>query len=1080
MKKSLFMDGNWFTHFYLKKLLLKMKLTIALIIFVGMMGVQASAFSQSAKLDLNLKNTSVREILKKIEDQTKFSFMFDNSKIDVDYKQSLSLKDCTVNEILDQVFEGRNINYQIIDKHIILMRSKIINQNGTVKITGQVMDEDGVTLPGVSVMIKGTTIGITTDVEGKFTLNIPQDAKTLVFSFVGMKSKEVAIEGQTSFNITLETESIGLEEVVAVGYGTMEKRVLTSSITSIKDKDLIQGVSSSPLAAIQGKVTGLSVISTNGTDPNSPISVQLRGVNSIHASQGPLIVIDGVPGGDINTIAREDIQSIDVLKDASAGAIYGTRASGGVILVTTKKAKAGPARISYTGEFSTETIRKKAEVLSPEEFVANKRGTDFGHKTNWFNEVTRDLPLTQRHVVTVSGGSKAVKVYASAYHKDAKGIAIGSSRKETGGRINFDFRALDDKLNIIGHANYTNIDADVTSNGIFNMALKLNPTQTPYDKNHVTGLNIWKGGYEYYNPVADIRLREDKKKYERLLADITFKYQLTNDLSVSMMAATNQNSSNPTYWRSRYHKSSQDDGVRGHAKHSYSRNTSSTLDWLINYNKEFGEHRIKAVAGHSYQVFDGQGFHASNTDFPVDGIKGWDLNSGTYLSEGRAGMGSYKNPTEKLAAFFGRVNYSWQDKYLFSGSLRYEGSSKFAKGNRWGLFPAVSVGWRLSEETFMQDISFISDLKLRAGYGKTGNEGFGSGVGTRMYKSDTWWLVNGVWMKTYGLAHNPNPQLQWETKTEVNIGVDFSLFKGKLTGKIDAYRRTSDNLIYSISVSQPPAIHDKTTMNVGSLENKGIEGELTWNAVDKGDFNYSTTVKLSHNKNTLKSLWGNQTYWDRKGFPAPGSPGSAVRLSPGEQIGKFYIWKFAGFTKEGNWMLYDKDGKAFDVTKRAKTNDDKRHMGNAIPKLRMAWENSFSYKNFDMSLYFRGWFFYDVYNMTNMYYGLANVKGQNVLRDAYHKNKHIKGEKELTDYWIEKGDFLKLDAVTLGYTLPKGLLGKHIRNARFYLTAKDIFTLTGYSGLDPQININGLEPGFEELNVYPKTTSFTFGVQVQF
>jgi TonB-linked SusC/RagA family outer membrane protein len=945
-------------------------------------------------------------------------------------------------------------------------------------------------LPGVTVLIKGTSKGAATDAQGVFKLPAGSN-DVLVFSFVGYRKKEQPAGSGERLLIKLSQNLSTLNDVVVVGYGTLEKKELTSSVTSLKSKDIIPGMMSNPLMAVQGKVTGLNTVSSNGSDPNAGVSVQLRGANSVKASMGPLIVIDGVPGGDINNVAREDILSIDVLKDASAAAIYGTRASGGVILVTTKGAKAGPVALSYSGELSTETVRRRAEVLSAEEFVAAGLGEDLGHKTDWFKTITRNTPVSQRHVVNLSGGSESVKVYATLFNRKAEGIAIGASREEIGGRLNVHFKTLDDKLEIIGHSSYTNVNADETniSNiydrdanrnaGIFNMALKLNPTQTPFDANDVTGYNVWTGGYDYYNPLADIKLRSNKTQYKYMLADVTLKLNLSKDLYTSLMVATNNTSEQPIVWRSAQHKASRETGIYGYAKQEYKKLWDKTLEWLVSYNKQFGQHSIKAVGGYSFQEFNAQGFWAENQDFPIDGLQENDLGSGNFLSDGRANMGSKRDPRERLIAFFGRANYSFKDRYLLSASVRQEGSSKFAPAKRWGTFPAVSAGWRISAEPFMSSVTFVNDLKLRAGYGITGNAGFDPGIANRMYGRDTWWLVNGRWISTYGLAHNQNVNLEWEKKKEINIGLDFSLFDNRLSGKVDVYQRTSDDMIYEISVSQPPAIHDKTTMNVGSLRNKGIEAELTWNAISNKDWSYSTTLRGSHNKNTLVTLWGSQTWWDRNAFPAPGSPGTSVRLAPGQDIGRFFLWRFAGFTDQGNWMLYDKTGKAFDVTQQSKSLDDKQYVGNAIPKLILSWDHSVSYKNFDLNVYMRGWFGYDVFNMINMYYSLPNVKEQNVLKSGFEKHKNVKGEKELSDYWLEKGDFVKIDVITLGYRFETKNL-KYIKNLRVYLTGRDLFTITGYSGLDPEVNINGLDPGFEGLNVYPKTRSFTFGVQASF
>ncbi|WP_028297239.1 TonB-dependent receptor domain-containing protein [Olivibacter sitiensis] len=327
--------------------------------------------------------------------------------------------------------------------------------------------------------------------------------------------------------------------------------------------------------------------------------------------------------------------------------------------------------------------------------------------------------------------------------------------------------------------------------------------------------------------------------------------------------------------------------------------------------------------------------------------------------------------------------------------------------------------------------------------------------------------------------HNQNQNIRWEVKKEYNLGLDFAILNNKLRGRFDYYKRKVDDLIYDISVSQPPAIHDRTTMNIGSMQNEGYEFELNYNAVNTSDWNYTTTLVASHNKSRLNSLWGSQTFSDRKWFPAPGSPGNAVRLFPGQDIGRFFIWQFAGFTDDGQWMLYDQNGDAFDVTERNKTIADKRFIGNGIPRLQLSWNHAVSYKNWDASVYMRSWLGYDVFNMINMYYSLSNVQGQNVLRTAYEEHRDIRGEKELSDYWLEKGNFLKIDVISLGYTFKKSWIGP-LQNLRLYATGRDLFVFTKYSGLDPEVNINGLEPGFEERNAYPKTRTFMVGLQANF
>ena len=953
------------------------------------------------------------------------------------------------------------------------------------EVRGTVTDaSNGEPLPGVNIIIKGTTTGTTTDMDGNYIISVEDENATLVYTFVGYESQEIALNGRNNVDVSLKPQIEEMEEVVVVGYGTMEKREVTSSITTVDDSELIPGVSGNPLVAMQDKVTGLSIQSSNGSSPNAGTSVQLRGVASVLAGQGPLIVIDGVPGASLSSVSREDIKSIDILKDASAGAIYGTRAAGGVIQITTKQAKEGELRLTYTSELTTESIRKKPEVLSAEKFLENDLGEDHGHTTDWYDEVTVDNPFRQRHHVNLSGGNETAKVYATFTASDQGGIAIGDTREEIGGRINGNFSLLDGFAEIIAHADYRKSSSTWSDNGIFNMALKLNPTLSPYSDEEAHGLNVWTGGWEYYNPVAHIELRDNTGDNYDFLGDVTLKLNLTNSLTTQAMVATRNHKYRNIYYESAQHKASLDNDRDGYGSQSYGQSNDKTFEWQLSYLNEFGDHLVDAVGGYSFQEFNGDGFNMNNSDFPVDGIRAWNMSGGTYLSDGKAYMDSWKSPQEQLIAFFTRGKYTFKDRYILTVSGRYEGSSKFYEDNQWGLFPALSAGWRLSDEPFMAGLDFLDDLKFRGGYGVTGNQNFAPGVATRMYSADTWWPINGEWLYTYGSAHNQNKNLQWEEKKELNFGLDFALFDNKLSGRFDIYDRTVDKMIYDISVSVPPAVHDKTTMNVGSLNNSGWEAELTYNALDTDSWNYSTTVRASHNKSVLETLWGSQTYWDRVYFPAPGSPGSAVRLYPGQEIGQFYVWQFAGFTEEGNWMLYDEEGNAFDVTEQTKTQEDKAFVGNAIPELRLSWDHTIGYKNWEMNVFFTSWLGHDVFNTINMYYGLPTVDEQNVLERAFDKHKDVTGEKELSDYWIEDADFLKLKVLTLRYNIPAenlGALDFIKEGSSIYFTGRNLFTLTNYSGMDPESNINGLDPGFEwHNNLYPRTRIWTLGVQLTF
>lgn len=1066
-----------------RKVLLAMKLT-AFFLFTGFSAVTAiNSHAQAGKVTLNMENASLSSVFDEIEAQTSYYLFYKKDVIDDQRTVSINVEKEELSNVLNQLLANDNVSYQVVDNSIVIvprsMKSEISQQDGT-KVTGTVTDENGTPMPGVNIMIEGTSEGTVTNANGEFSLKVPDSDASLVFTYIGFEKKVIDISGQEKINVQMAPDVSELDEIVVVGYGSLEKKKITSSVSSMDEEDLMVGLAGDALMAVQGKVPGLSIQSTNGTSPNASTSIQLRGVASVLAGQNPLIVIDGVPGGSLNSVNREDIKSIDVLKDASAGAIYGTRAAAGVILITTKNGKAGPVSVTYTGELTTETIRRKPEVLSAEEFLENDLGKDYGHKTDWYDEVTVDNPLSQRHHLSVSGGTENSKVYASVIHRDQEGIAISDTRKETGGRLNVEFDLFDDIVELAANFDYRETNSTFSHNGIFNQALKLNPTRTPYDDSKVHGLNVWTGGWENYNPVADIKLRDDGSEYKDLLGNATLRIHLHENVTTQAMVSIRENQWRSVYYRSALHKASLDDNVDGYASQDYGQNNDKTFEWQVDYENEFGNHSLDGVAGYSWQEFNGDGFNMNNSDFPVDGLNAWDMSSGTYLSEGKAWMDSWKDPRERLIAFFGRVNYDYMDKYLLTLSGRYEGSSKFYKDNRWGMFPAVSVGWRISDESFMSGLSFLNNLMVRAGYGVTGNQNFSPGAANRMYAADIWWLINGNWILTYGSAHNQNKDLHWEEKKEFNLGVDFSVFDHKLTGKFDIYDRNVDGMIYDVSVSVPPAVHDKTTKNVGSLSNKGWEAELTWNAINQSDLKYSTTLMASRNTSTLESLSGSQTYWDRVYFPAPGSPGSAVRLYPGEEIGQFFVWKHAGFTEEGNWMLYDENGEAFDVTEKTKSIDDKQFVGNALPDVMLSWNHSLQWKQFEVSALFTSWLGHDIFNTINMYYSLPNVDEQNVLKQAFDEHKNITGEKELCDYWIENGDFLKLKTLTVRYYLDVENI-PYVKNANVYLTGNNLFTITNYSGMDPESNINGLDPGFEwHDNTYPQTRLFTLGVQLKF
>lgn len=952
------------------------------------------------------------------------------------------------------------------------------------RVKGTVVDDKGEPLIGAVIRIVGADVSFAavTDMDGKFSIKVPHKNATLEIKSVGYKTLRVPANG--NLNVTLKEDISDLNEVVVIGYGTLDKKEVTSAITSIKGKDLMVGVGGADISgALQGKISGL--VMSNTASANAGTTFQLRGMTSVNAGRSPLIVIDGFPGGDIRSLSQDDIASIDVLKDASAGAIYGTRAASGVILITTKSGTntQGKLELTYSNEFSHKQSYNAPEMLSGREYAEHNIGTDYGDDVDWWDEMINHKNFSTKHHLSLQYGTDKAQVYTSLYYEKQDGIAIVDSRKDYGGRVNANFKLFDGWLEFKPMVDYRQTSRNNHWPN-FQQALFNNPTRSPYDSNSETGYNIWQNETLDYNVVADAKLYT----YEGV--DKWFKPKMVLKLNIKPIPGLNFQQSlgyenrqweNHTYNPS-YSRTSIEDNHTGSAYLGFSKSERITSEGYFSYANEFKKHSISATAGYSYFEYNSDNFNMSNYNFSVDGVKFWDIGQGTGLADGKASMSSGKDPSEKLFSLFARANYAFDDTYLLSASIRHEGSSKFASKNRWANFWSASAGWRISNEKFMKNISWVEDLKLRVGYGVTGNNNFSSSYMANMLGSDAfWYLPNGNWKKSYGKTQNVNPNLGWEEKKEWNFGIDYSLFGGRLYGKFDYFIRNIDNLLYSVNVPQPPYTQGTQWQNIGKMQIKGWEFEVGGTPVKTKDFTWNSNLNLSHNSGKIKTLWGNNTYFNGNGFPAPGTPGDAARIEEGSTIGSFFIWKFAGFDDEGNFLLYDKDDNVIPATQ--KTELDKRYMGNYTPKLIAAWNNTFTYKNWDLGINMRSWIDFDVMNTANMYFGIQGRGNNNVLKAAYTKFNHIKGEKQICDYYLEDGTFLKIDAITLGYTFNmKKLTNNMINKIRLWATCGNVCTITGYSGMNPEVNITGWDQGTEKFwsDYYPTVRTWTFGMQFNF
>ena len=968
-----------------------------------------------------------------------------------------------------------------------------------INITGTVTDVTGDPLIGVSVTVPGTKTGAATDVEGNFSLQADSKGK-LRFSYVGYETIEVPVNGRKVINVEMKENSEILSEVVVIGYGTMDKKELTSAISHVSEKDFLSVSSLDPSMMIQGKVPGVSITNTGAGDPNNQASIQIRGVSSRSAGLGPLIVIDGVPGGNLTNINPNDIASFDILKDGAASAIYGTRGSNGVILVTTKKgSKDGATHTSYSGTFAWDKVKRELDMMSARDYREVRlgwgdRGVDLGGNADWLDAVTR-TGFTMQHTLTISGGNERSNYRVSADYRDANGIDLRSDREEYGARASVMHTTKGGLFTINLNVAPRIIYRDNADWGVFRNAIEANPTTPIMDPDDPNRYYNFQGQVVGSNPVELQKLEKDHADTKLLDWDGTLKLNLlpllakdgvsNHTLTTQIMFADHQYSNNNSWFRPSTSTIAINNGYDGEASRSYSKERQYVMEWLTNYSTRIADrHNIKAMVGYSYQYSQYSGFNAENKDFPNDGLGADNLGSGELAKEeGEVLMGSYKNDA-KLISFFGRVSYDYQGKYLFTASLRHEGSSKFGQNHKWGDFPAVSAGWRISQEEFMKGIEWINDLKIRADYGVTGNQDFGSYISLNTMTGFGYYFYNGKYFQVWGPSKNVNPDLKWEKGKNWNVGLDFSLFNNRFYGSLNYFSRRQQDLLGNYKVSVPPYLFDETYVNVGTMKNTGFEFDLNFNAVNTKDFSYSLNVVGTVMSNKFvdfsNSKYVGQDFYNVCDTSDPYPFYTLQRIQKGESLGNFYMWKYAGITTGGDWLVYDKDG---DIIRASQATDaDRRIVGNGMPKFTMSTGHNFRYKNFDLALFFRGAFGFDIFNIHDFYYGTRNFTG-NVLKKAYGKNFDINPDANpvVSDYFLESGDYFKLDMVTLGYTLPTPKC-RFLDKVRLYGTVKNVFTITKFSGVDPSTyQVNGLTPGAQgSRTYYPSTRQFIVGLQLDF
>ena len=943
-------------------------------------------------------------------------------------------------------------------------------------VKGRITDETGAALAGVNVLEKNTTNGVIADIDGNYSISVSSSTAVLVFSFIGYESLEAVIGSLSSLDITLKQRLNTIDEVVVVGYGTQQKKSISGSVTKVAEKDFNAGISRTAADFLQGKVAGLTITTSTG-DVTANQSIRLRGTSSLTGSSEPFVVIDGVPGLSMNSVAPQDIESISVLKDASAAAIYGSRSASGVILITTKKGTENKTTVDYNGYVAFDVLSNKPDLLTAAEYrqYAKDNNVDIsvfdkGANTDWFKEISR-TGVSQNHDLSVSGAGAKSNYRVSISYLDQEGVMKDNYLKRINTRFQMNQKALKDHLDLSLSGGINQRDYQETSTNNFVLAYNVVPTiPVKYDD------GTWWDSDEYDmgNPVRNMEYNSAPRKTSLIFINGKATLNIVNGLTAGLNVYKERNSydaSNYLDSRTRWGRAS-----NGTASRESRTSDKNLLEATINYAKEIGDHNINVLGGYSYEDNNEQRAFAQNRYFVTNLFGPDNLGAGEQLLTGD--VTSTANMS-KLISFFGRVNYSFAGRYILSATVRRDGSSKFGAANKWGTFPSVSAAWRLIDEAFMESLKgTVDELKLRVGYGVSGNQsGLDPYQSLSLYGSSGLYFDNGAWHTAYGVSQNPNPNLKWESTSMFNVGLDFSLFKSRINGTIEYYDKLTEDLLYRYAVPVPPNMYPTTMANVGSMSNKGIELTLSGDVIRTKDLRWTISVNAAHNDNKITSLsnaeFTTSSIKVGSAWVRGGSTNTTHIVQEGYQVGQFYGPQCLGIDANGQYIINDMiDGiPGFTIS-------DYTYIGKAQPKLTYGLNSTTTYKNFELSFFIRGVYGNDVLNFSKMSYAnLQWLPGANVLASALTMG--LKQSPFYNSYYIEKGSFARLDNLTLGYSLiPKDMLG--VSRIRFYGTAHNLMTITKYKGVDPEVPMDGLDPGVEGREYYPKTKTFILGINVTF
>lgn len=961
-------------------------------------------------------------------------------------------------------------------------------------VSGRVTDSAGLGVSGASVAIKGqTSRGTTTDANGGFSLSVPSSVNTLVVSSVGFTAQEISIAGRTSIDVRLQTAPGNLNEIVVVGYGTTRRRDVTGSISKISERDLNQGPITNPLQQIAGRAAGVT-INQAGSEPGVAPSIRIRGITSLGGGNDPLVVVDGIQGNLdlLNQVPPSEIESVDILKDASATAIYGSRGAAGVVLVTTKRGRTGKTTLEYNGTAAIEVIAKQYEMLTAEEYRAESRrrgitGNDYGGNTDWFDLISRN-GYTQNHNVAFGGGTNDFSYRASVTAILQEGLLINSGLRNYIGRFQGTQRALNNRLNMTFNLNASTANNRWNGPGNIGGALQRRPTDPVYFKDRAgqdSAYFIDPNAFAYVNPFARSKEMIDGGESNSLFGSLRADLEVVRGLTAGFFGSWRRVSS--LYGSYASPKTTREDArnFSGIAERNNNTSNERLMDLSLNYKKSTNGHSFDAIVVYEWQKAVYEGFSARGRGFINDFLTYNALQSGDLTRAQTGDISSYKND-RTIVSFLGRLNYNYLNKYFLTASLRRDGSSVFGANHKWGNFPAASVAWRVTGENFMRNQRLFSDLKLRAGYGVTGNQqGLGALNSVRLVSPNGTTFFGGQLIPDFAISQNENKDLRWETRKMANIGVDFAIFNNRLSGTVDFYSGKTEDLLFDYTVPQPPYPFGTIKANVGTIQNTGVEATLSYNLIQRRDFTVTLAGNISRNRNEVVELSGSlngvplntdTVRWGAGGTTGVASTNNGISfLIKGQPVGTFLLFKHGGVDANGAQLIEDlnKNGRVDDNDR----SPDRYIAGNALPKFTYAFTPSMTYKNFDMNMVWRGSYGNKIYNARRATLSaLAQFGQQNVLKDALTDN--ISNIDYASDFWLEDGSYLRFENLTLGYRFP--INSGIISGIRTSLTGTNLVVFTDYKGIDPELRNDGGNGFGIDGGIYPRTRGFAFGLNIIF